>query len=112
MKNHIIIIGICVISILMNACNLKGTKNQELSRQDNSKISLDWVGTYAGNIPCADCPYIITHITLNADETYSLQMEYEGKEGEVFSNKGTFQWDEAGTIIILDGLKEESMPSI
>ncbi|MFU8831928.1 MAG: copper resistance protein NlpE N-terminal domain-containing protein, partial [Wenzhouxiangella sp.] len=34
---------------------------------DSSRLSLDWVGTYSGVVPCASCPGIETSITLNDD---------------------------------------------
>ena len=68
----------------------------------NSANSLDWAGTYSGVTPCADCPGMKTEITLNNDASYSLQEQYLEKEKAPRNFKGTFNWDEAKSIITLD----------
>ena len=73
---------------------------------DNSQNSLDWSGTYNGVTPCADCEGIETKITLNADLTFTLKIEYLGKgDGNVFQEAGSFVWDKTGGIISLEGFK-------
>ena len=73
---------------------------------DNSQNSLDWQGTYKGVTPCADCEGIETEITLNADLTFTLKIEYLGKgDGNVFQEAGSFVWDKTGGIISLEGFK-------
>jgi uncharacterized lipoprotein NlpE involved in copper resistance len=52
----------------------------------NSQNSLDWQGTYKGILPCADCKGVQS----------------------VFEEKGTFTWNESGSIISLKDLKENS----
>ena len=118
MKNSIfsvvIVVCILVLGLGMNACKSKSKaekSNTENVVADNSKNSLDWDGTYAGTVPCANCGGIITQITLKKDSTYSLQIEYAGKENSVQNFEGTFQWNESGSTVILNGLKEKSMPS-
>ena len=119
MKNFIIIvlIGSCiaVFGLGMTACKSKGSstkleKNGVLESANNSKNSLDWAGFYTGTVPCADCEGISTQITLKNDNTYSMQTEYVGKGGSAENYAGTFQWNNAGNIVILSGLKEKSMP--
>lgn len=68
----------------------------------NSENALDWSGTYSGTTPCADCPGMKTDITLNSDNTYSLQEQYLEKEKTPRSFKGSFTWDEGKTVITLD----------
>lgn len=54
--------------------------------------SLDYMGTYTGTIPAADCPGIETRIVLDADGTYQLNMEYlERNTG--FDEHGTYNID-------------------
>ncbi|HSD13822.1 MAG TPA: copper resistance protein NlpE [Flavobacterium sp.] len=67
-----------------------------------SEISLDWDGTYKGVIPCADCPGIETELTLNKDKTYELSVLYRDREQKPTVTKGTFTWNDAGSIIKLD----------
>jgi copper homeostasis protein (lipoprotein) len=67
----------------------------------NSRNSLDWDGTYRGIMPCADCSGIKTEIRLLANGTYRLDMLYLDKSNEVFIDSGRFEWNEAGSAIIL-----------
>jgi heat shock protein HslJ len=69
---------------------------------DNSMTSVDWVGTYQGVLPCADCEGIKTQIVLNKDLSYILETQYLGKNEKIFQSKGTFKWDESGSKITLD----------
>jgi heat shock protein HslJ len=74
---------------------------------DNSATSLDWAGIYRGVVPCADCEGIETTITLNADKTYVLATRYMGKKKTTIEEKGSFSWNDAGTIVTLAGLKDK-----
>lgn len=70
---------------------------------DNSRNALDWPGTYAGTLPCADCQGIRTRIELRADGTFSLSQTYLGRDPQPFIDNGTFTWDATGSRITLDG---------
>lgn len=63
---------------------------------------MDWAGTYSGTIPCASCPGINTHITLNADGTFEKSEEYLEEKDGVFDTKGTFVWLADGSSVTLD----------
>ncbi len=69
----------------------------------NSKTKLDWAGVYEGTTPCADCDGILTKLTLNTDETFSLSRNYLGKPGKEIKLKedGNFTWDESNSSIIV-----------
>lgn len=54
--------------------------------------SLDWAGTYAGKLPCADCQGIQTELMLSGNKTYKLKQTYEGKSAAPVIREGTFQW--------------------
>ncbi|ESU23982.1 hypothetical protein FEDK69T_10420 [Flavobacterium enshiense DK69] len=73
-----------------------------------SEISLDWDGTYKGVIPCADCPGIETELTLHKDKTYKLSVLYQDREQKPTVTKGTFTWDDTGSIIRLDKARTET----
>lgn len=74
---------------------------------DNSKTSLDWAGTYKGTVPCADCEGIETTISIGTDSSYTLTLSYLGKkEAAVVEKKGTFSWNDAGSIILLSGISD------
>lgn len=91
----------------------QGTEIQESAAKDaqsqaapdghNSKIALDWDGTYTGILPCADCEGIRTSLTLKGDETYTLTAVYLGKDNEVpHRQSGSFTWSEDGGSIAID----------
>jgi uncharacterized lipoprotein NlpE involved in copper resistance len=69
---------------------------------DDAQKASDWTGSYSGISPCADCPGMKTDITLNSDNTYSLQEQYLEKEKAPRSFKGAFTWDDTKSIITLD----------
>jgi len=73
-----------------------------------TNIVPDWVGVYAGTMPCADCPGIQTTVELHQDSTYTIQTKYLDKSDELFTETGKFQWSAQGNSIILDNdlLKE------
>lgn len=68
---------------------------------DNSENSLDWTGTYTGQLPCADCDGIETTLTLSEDFTYALTERYLGKSNEPTILNGKFLWGEKGDRITL-----------
>lgn len=74
----------------------------------NAQISLDWNGSYKGITPCADCEGIETEVILNKDMTYVIKTKYKGKDDKTFEEKGNFNWDKKGSIVILEGLKDRS----
>lgn len=78
------------------------TNTDTLAKGDTGKASLDWTGNYAGNFPCGDCQGIMTKITINDDNTYTLSSQYVGKEDEPTVYKGKFNWDKAQNVITLD----------
>lgn len=47
--------------------------------KDVSDLKKNFMGTYAGTLPCADCGGIETELTLNPDYTYRLSRIYKGK---------------------------------
>jgi uncharacterized lipoprotein NlpE involved in copper resistance len=70
----------------------------------NPKISMSWTGDYYGLLP--DRVYgnalISAQITLYSDLTFVLRYQYLGKPDDLFTDKGTFDWDEIGGIIKLN----------
>lgn len=88
------------------SCNQPRQTTQNPDPAHNSKLSLDWAGTYTGVLPCADCEGISTTIHLNDDETYEITMIYLGKESDnTFSGNGAFSWENSGNIITLEGME-------
>ncbi|MDD0823635.1 copper resistance protein NlpE [Mannheimia sp. AT1] len=51
-------------------------------------------GTYAGELPCADCEKIQAQLTLNADKTYQYDTVYfKDKKEYAYRDKGTYSWE-------------------
>ena len=77
---------------------------------DTTENSVDWNGTYKGELPCADCEGIATTIELKSDNTFVQKNEYKGKgKDNTFEEKGSFEWDKYGSIITLklkDGVQK------
>jgi len=68
----------------------------------NAKNSIDYLGTYKGVVPCADCEGIETVITLNPDESYNIKETYLGKSDNGFEDVGSFDWMDDGNRLKLE----------
>ena len=115
MKTAFINILSITFLLVITSCNSgKKTETPTTDEQqmdlvgDNSMTSLDWDGTYEGELPCADCDGIKTVMTINQDNTYVLKETYVGKNATPYETKGTFKWDDKGQNIILS---DASRPS-
>ncbi|MDP5188405.1 copper resistance protein NlpE [Rheinheimera baltica] len=70
--------------------------------EHSARNSLDWVGTYEGMLPCADCEGINTTVVLAADFSYQLTRVYVGKDAMALNSRGQFSWNEAGSTVLLE----------
>lgn len=61
-----------------------------ISDGHTAETSLDYLGSYSGTLPAADCPGIETTLVLAADGSYTLHMVYLEREA-AFDEKGTFR---------------------
>ncbi|MDO6708771.1 copper resistance protein NlpE [Photobacterium sp. 1_MG-2023] len=78
------------------------TQSVYVDTEHNARNSLDWNGTYAGTIPCADCAGIETVLVLGMDGTFELTETYLGYEEDgQFRHQGAFTWNDAGNTITL-----------
>lgn len=94
--------GAMIVTLAIAACQTKKTVgNDGADPAHNSRNSVDWAGTYQGTLPCADCPGIRYTITLNDDDTYVVKTRYLERGDSVFTESGTFAWDENGGKITL-----------
>ncbi|MBN3859507.1 copper resistance protein NlpE [Neisseriaceae bacterium PsAf] len=109
MKKILLLAGLLSVA----ACNSENTQSQQQNSEqqtaavqaDTTENSLDWMGTYEGEIPCADCSGIKMTLTLNQDKTYSLIQEYQtNKPGNnTFTTNGTFTFNtDNPSLITLD----------
>jgi len=114
MKRVIFSLSIICLLFGLGACKSKSKKqvqaDAEVVAVENARDNLNWVGSYSGVVPCADCQGILTQITLNADNTYQISWKYQGKNDEAFKKSGTFQWDAEGNTITLEGLDSGQYP--
>ncbi|GMO28567.1 MAG: hypothetical protein Ta2F_03930 [Termitinemataceae bacterium] len=83
----------------LDACK---SKSKAIDAAHNSRNSLNWDGVYKGVVPAADGPGINVEITLNTDQTYSISYQYIDRGEEVFTESGTFKWNDEGSAIVLD----------
>jgi uncharacterized lipoprotein NlpE involved in copper resistance len=88
--------------LLLFACGQQNT-NTSLSSANNSKSSLDWMGLYVGELPCADCPGIYTSVELFAQDSFSLRAKYIDKPDGNYETKGRISWNDQGSSIQLIG---------
>jgi uncharacterized lipoprotein NlpE involved in copper resistance len=94
------LVFIAAFSLLgLSAC---GSTGKAIDAAHNSRNSVNWAGVYSGIIPAASGPGINVEITLDNDGTYNISYQYIDRGDEVFTGMGTFQWDDAGSIITLD----------
>jgi len=97
-KKAFIIFLIAVLALFgLGSCS----SSQKSVDVHNAEVSLDWAGVYTGTIPSADGPGINVRMKLNKDNTYELTYEYLKNPGNVFTNTGSFKWNDTGDIINL-----------
>ncbi|WP_333808206.1 META domain-containing protein [Flavobacterium sp.] len=103
------LLSLAIIALTLTSCKNDSEKQEETISMDsttvqidhhNAKISLDYIGTYKGSLPCANCEAIETTILLSED-SYVKETVYKGKSKEVFKETGTYTWNEAGNTITL-----------
>lgn len=98
MKKVIFMCVIVCLAFAVSACQ----SNQAIDAAHNSRNSLNWEGVYTGVIPAASNPGIDVRLTLNLDETYEIRYRYIDRGDDDYIESGTFNWDKAGNVIILD----------
>jgi heat shock protein HslJ len=96
-----------VLSLLLVSCSRKSQEQIQLTDTNTSKISLDWVGTYKGVLPCDDCDGIETILYLFNDMTYHIKQVYLGKKLSDFEKYGSFSWNKEGNQIELGNIEDE-----
>jgi copper homeostasis protein (lipoprotein) len=72
----------------------------------NARISLDYVGSYLGVLPCADCEGIRTEVILVDESQFIRRTQYIGHDDMVFEESGIYTWDDAGNTITLQGTEK------
>ena len=107
-KLNIIVIAALVIIGL--SCGRQSTDQatsdempSEFYDMHNARIALDYIGTYSGVLPCADCEGIITEVILVDESQFIRRTQHIGHEDMVFEESGIYSWNEAGNTITLEG---------
>lgn len=82
------------------AAGMTGTAEAgtEMVDMHNAENALDYHGSYKGTLPAADCPGIVTTLTLSADGRYALHMEYLERD-VAFDEQGAFEVE--GNLLVL-----------
>src|SRR6476661_4964242 len=102
MKNQMLFL---ILGISMVNCQNQKAENPPLAptevvapaeviaSEPTATNSLDYLGTYKGTLPCADCPGIETSLELTEDFNYTLTTNYKGKNNKPVESRGTFRWN-------------------
>lgn len=88
---------------LVGCVSRDGTAPTAPDPAHNSRNALDWVGTYEGVTPCADCPGIRMRLTLQRDGRFELGTQYLDRQAAPKTVRGSFSWNAAGNTITLEG---------
>jgi uncharacterized lipoprotein NlpE involved in copper resistance len=100
--------SLLLLFILVAGCQKQAVKKDDADPLiHNAKNSLDYIGTYKGILPCADCNGLETEIAINENSTFSIKTKYQGKGEKVFVQKGNFTWNKKGNTIILTNIKNK-----
>jgi uncharacterized lipoprotein NlpE involved in copper resistance len=107
------IIAIAALVIIGLSCGRQSTDQatsdempSEFYNMHNARIALDYVGSYSGVLPCADCEGISTEVILVDESQFIRRTQYLGADDMVFEESGIYTWDEAGNTITLEGAHE------
>lgn len=76
--------------------------NPEIDAIHHAGSSIDWAGSYQGELPCEDCDGIDMEVTINNDNTFVLRSVKKGKD-EVIEEQGEIAWADNESYITLRG---------
>lgn len=100
------IVILALISVFVLAsCQSTQEHGRKIVDIHTTRDSVDWNGTYYGEIPSASGTGIIVRLTLNEDEYYELQYHYNERPENLYTESGPFTWAEDGATITLEGLE-------
>ena len=66
-----------------------------------ARSAVQWAGTYAGTLPCADCPGILTDLTVRADSSFTLKEHY--LESGTAPMEQTGKWRMTNDMLVIGG---------
>lgn len=91
-----LLVGLFLLAMIGVACTEKKT---ETKKNDVKMVS----GMFVGELPCADCPGILTHVTFDKDGKVAITSLYEDRGNYSETEWGTWKFD--------DGLIRVALPS-
>ena len=110
-----LILPALIFGAIAVSCKKEETKTTESTPTEQTEqveATNENVTTFEGTFPCADCSGIETKLILNkADNTYTVESKYVGKENGEFADKGTFETSTDGKYITLKG-QDPAMTSV
>jgi copper homeostasis protein (lipoprotein) len=95
-----------LMMLTLVSCQKQSANDKKSTSNYIPRNSEDYIGTYKGILPCADCKGLETEIAINENTTFSIKTKYQGKGEKVFVKKGHFTWNKKGDIIILTDVNE------
>jgi hypothetical protein len=100
MNRKLFIIMLTAIMIIfgINSC----FSNNESGDKNTLNNSLDWKGVYAGSYLTNNGNVINVRIKLNKEQTFEANYQYVDGSNNTIDIKGRFQWDDTGSIIMID----------
>lgn len=105
------VVPFVALSFVLLSCQQGGNEPAETTPETpvpvaahTSMNALDWAGTYTGTVPCANCDGILTTLTLDRSNAYTLTQQYLGKSAEVYTKEGVFGWETDGNRIRMQGV--------
>ena len=112
------ILGLSLVltSILLLSCsnNKKNEPQAEMTVKTytedshNAKNSIDYKGTYKGDLPCADCEKIEVELKLDDNDYKRTSVYHKNGQTTKVEEKGTYSWDQSGNTITLNGVDGSS----
>lgn len=98
---------LAVAALLAVGCKEKNSKTDA-----TEKVTLeqkDYIGTYKGVYPAADCPGIDVTLSLCPDSVMLLHISYQEEPNGITDIKGTYSLD--GFVVTLKGADDEIVPT-
>jgi copper homeostasis protein (lipoprotein) len=79
---------IAAITLITTTQCSKKTSGKVTSTHESEQLQDNMAGTYAGLLPCADCPGIETTLTIHPNNTYEIAQIYTEKDSVPFISSG------------------------
>ena len=110
--NRVVVLLLC--ASIAFACSKESkdtaTSNAEATASAET-IPSEFIGTFNGVLPCADCEGMETSLTLNANKTFLKAVKYLGKDTKVFMTKGSYEVDGKTGMVTMSPNDGESIPN-